>query len=66
MLSLHEKYIVDENGKKSAIVLPYSEWKEILHLLEEYEDICAYDKAKTKPSDPVPLEEALKKLKDVD
>ena len=66
MLSLHEKYIVDADGKKSAIILPYAEWKEVLHLLEEYEDIRAYDKAKAQPSDPISLDEALKKLKDAD
>lgn len=63
MISLHEKYIVDENGKKSAIVLPYSEWEKILDILEEYEDIRAYDKAKAKTSDPISFDKAIKDLK---
>lgn len=66
MLALHEKYIVDENGKKTAIVLPFTEWQKVMHILEEYDDICAYDKAKSKPSDAISFEDALKKLKDAD
>jgi hypothetical protein len=53
MLSLHKQYMVNEKGEKSAVVLPFAEWEKILHLLEEYDDICAYDKAKAQKSDPV-------------
>ncbi|TAK72015.1 MAG: hypothetical protein EPO11_10555 [Gammaproteobacteria bacterium] len=63
MLSLHEKFIVDEKGKKTAAVLPYAEWKKILLILEEYDDICAYDKAKSRPSHPASFKKAIKKLK---
>jgi len=61
MLPLHEKYVVNEKGKKTAIVLPFSEWKKVLEMLEEYEDICAYDKAKA--SNPVSFNKAIKKFK---
>jgi len=63
MLTLHEKFIVDENGKRAAAVLPYHEWQKIVILLEEYADICAYDKAKSRPSHPVPFKEAIKQIK---
>jgi PHD/YefM family antitoxin component YafN of YafNO toxin-antitoxin module len=65
MLELHEKYIVDGRGKKTAIVLPYAEWKKILDALEEYQEICAYDKVKARASDPIPFKKALKKLKEL-
>jgi hypothetical protein len=64
MFAVHEKYIVDEKGTKSAVVLPYAEWNKICEVLEEYEDICAYDKAKAQPSDPISFDDALKILKD--
>jgi hypothetical protein len=64
MLSLHEKYIIDNNGKKTAIMLPYAEWKKVLNILEEYEDIRAYDQAKAQPSNPISFNDALKELKD--
>ena len=63
MLTLHEKFIVDERGKKTATVLPYAEWKKVASILEEYEDICAYDKAKLRTSHPIPFKKVLKKLK---
>lgn len=50
MLTLNEKFIIDENGNKAAAVLPYSQWKNFLVILEEYDDICAYDKAKSQRS----------------
>lgn len=62
MLVLHEKFIVDQNGKKAATILPYNEWKKVVNILEEYEDICAYDQAKSRPLQPVPLKQALKQL----
>jgi len=63
MLSLHEKYIIDDKGKKTAAILPYLEWKKVLTILEEYDDICAYDKVKSKPSSAVSLKKALKSIK---
>jgi hypothetical protein len=63
MLALHEQYIINDKGKKTAIVLAYKEWEKILEILEEFEDISAYDKVKTQPSDPIPFDTALKSIK---
>ncbi|OAI49940.1 hypothetical protein AYO45_06735 [Gammaproteobacteria bacterium SCGC AG-212-F23] len=63
MLNLHEKFIVDEKGKKTATVLPYAEWRKIAAILDEYEDIIAYDKAKARPSHPISFKKAIKKLR---
>ena len=59
MLTLHEKFIIDEKGKKTATVLPYAEWKKVAAILEEYEDICAYDKAKSRTYNPISFKKAL-------
>lgn len=63
MLNLHEKFIIDEKGRKTAAILPYTEWKKITAILEEYADIRAYDKAKSRLSNPVPFKKVIKKLK---
>jgi hypothetical protein len=63
VLTLHEKFVVDGKGKKTATILPYTEWKKIVDVLEEYEEICAYDKAKSRPPHPVSFKKAIKKLK---
>jgi len=62
MIEIHEEYLVDENGNKKAIVLPLSEWQEIKEDLEELDDIKIYDKAKSKPSESVPFEEAVQQI----
>lgn len=63
MLTLRKKFIVDEKGRKIATVLPYTEWRKITTILEEYGNICAYDKAKSRTSNPVSFKKAVKKLK---
>jgi len=62
MLSIHQQFIVDEKGHKQSIILPYLEWEKILDILEEYDDIRAYDKAKMKASDPIPFNDAQRNL----
>lgn len=59
MFALHEKFIVNEKGKKTDIILPYVEWQKVLDVLEEYEDICAYDRAKAKSSHAVPFDRSI-------
>lgn len=54
MLSLPEKYIVDEKGEKTAIVLPYAAWEKIVEILEDYDALC-YDKVKARRSDLMPI-----------
>jgi len=44
------------------VVVSFSDWKKIKKELEELADIRAYDKAKTLPSNPVPFDEAVKKI----
>lgn len=63
MLRIHEEYVVDVDGKKKAIVVPMSEWQKILEALEELDDIKAYDKAKSKPSNPIPFEKAIEEIR---
>ncbi len=63
MIKLHQEYLIDEKGKKKAVVVPFAEWKKIREELEELDDIRAYDKAKSKPSDPVLFDEAVKQIR---
>ncbi len=63
MQKIDEEYLTDEGGNKKAIIVPISEWQQIKEDLEELEDIKAYDKAKSRPSEPVPLNEAVEELR---
>ena len=59
--ALHTEYIVDDKGNRRAVLRPLQEWEEIVEDLEELDDIKAYDHAKSRPSRPVPFDEAVGK-----
>lgn len=63
MFAVHEQYIIDEAGKKKSVVISVREWEKIREILEEYDDIRAYDEAKSKSSEMVPFKQAIKQLK---
>ena len=63
MLKIHQDYLIDENGNKKAVVVPFSEWQKIKEALEELDDIRAYDQAKSKPSEPIPFDEAVQQIR---
>ena len=63
MLKVRKDYLIDEKGEKKAVVVPFSEWHKIKEALEELDDIRAYDKSKSQPSEPVSFNEAIKKIR---
>ncbi len=62
MIELHEEYLVDEEGNRKAVVISIPEWRQIVRMLEELDDIRAYDEAKSQPSDPIPFERAVSEI----
>jgi PHD/YefM family antitoxin component YafN of YafNO toxin-antitoxin module len=61
-MATHEQYVIDEAGKRTAVLVPLQEWERIQAELEELADIRAYDEAKRHPSDPVPFEQAMAEI----
>ncbi len=62
MMTFHEQYIVDDEGKKKSVIIPLTDWERILEAIEELEDIRTYDEVKSEPSDAIPLEQALNEI----
>jgi PHD/YefM family antitoxin component YafN of YafNO toxin-antitoxin module len=62
MLTLHPQYVTDNKEHHQAVLLPYSEWKQVVEELEELDDIRAYDAAKAGPQDSMPFDQALQEL----
>ena len=60
MNTLHPQYITDEAGKKTAVVLPISEFEQILDELEELDDVRLYDEAKKDEEPPMLLDDYVK------
>ena len=56
------RYVVDENGKETAVILAIEEYRELLAALEELESIRAYDAAKGSAERPVPFEQAVEDI----
>ena len=63
MIHVHPEFVVDAQNHKKAVVLSIAEWGKLLNIMEELEDIRAYDKAKSKPSHPIPFDRAIKKIR---
>jgi hypothetical protein len=59
-MTLHPKYIIDETGNKSAVVLPIKEYDKLIEELEDIEDIRLYDEGKADKSPSIPIDEAFK------
>lgn len=64
MLKLHPEFVVNEKQQKKAVLLPIKEWQKLVEACEELEDIKAYDKAKSCPSDSMPFEQAVREIRE--
>ena len=61
-MTLKERFIVDENGKRIGVLLDIEDYHKLLEELEELEAIRAYDAAKASGDEAVPLEQALAEI----
>jgi hypothetical protein len=62
MTGFHGHYLVDEEGNRSAVVVPIADWQRIVEALEELDEIRAYDEAKQEPSEAIPFEQAVSEI----
>ena len=62
MLAIHPEYVIDERLNKKAVIVPFIEWEKILDILEEFDDIKAYDSAKKIQEELLPFDEALNEI----
>ncbi len=66
MVTVHPEYVVDKDKQPTAVLLPISEWEEVMDELEELDDIRAYDNAKANASaqDSIPLDQAVREIQE--
>jgi PHD/YefM family antitoxin component YafN of YafNO toxin-antitoxin module len=59
---------VDENGKRTGVILSVEEYGRMIEALEDLEDVRLYDEAKAAlqrgESEVVPLEQAMREIRD--
>lgn len=59
MKNTEHRYVVDESGKQTAVIVGVEEYRRLLQALEEVESVRAYDAAKASGEKPVPFEDAV-------
>ncbi len=55
-------YIVDSNGNKISVIIPYLEYQKIIEQLEEIEYIKEYLLSKNEKSELIPFESAFESI----
>jgi hypothetical protein len=64
MEQAHEQYVVDTEGNPVAVIVDIEFYRRLLDAWEELEAIQAYDLAKASGEQPIPLEEALRRMEE--
>lgn len=59
-----EQFVVDESGKRTAVLLEIEHYFELLEAQEELESIRAFDAAKQSGDEAIPFAQALKEIED--
>ena len=49
MIEVKEQYLVNSKGDKSAVLIPIEDYKKLMDIVEEYEDIKDFDERKENP-----------------
>ncbi|MBF0609334.1 MAG: hypothetical protein SFH39_08930 [Candidatus Magnetobacterium sp. LHC-1] len=62
MSVFNEQFIIDDNGKRTGVILQIEDYKKILEDMEELESIRAYDAAKTSGDEAIPLDQAIREI----
>ena len=62
-MSITEQIVTNKKGKAVAVQIPLSQYKKLLELAEEMEDIKAFDRAMKRKKDFIPFDQAVKELK---
>ncbi len=58
------QFVIDDHGKKLAVILPIREYNKMLDDLEELEDIKLYDAAKKGKQEFIDAEQAFKEIEE--
>ncbi len=64
-MKIKEKFITDEKGKKVSVIISIKEYKEIINMVEELEEIKLYDKLKSEDEDLIPFDKAIEEIEKI-
>jgi len=62
-MAVHKhQFVVDDSGKKTAVILDIEEYEELIDEVEELEALRAYDSAKAADDEAIPFEQAVSEI----
>ena len=65
---MEARYIVDENGKRTGVILPVEEYERLIEELEELEDVRAFDEAvearERGEDEVIPLDQTFREIRE--
>ena len=61
-MATKEQYVVDEEGRRTAVLLDVDYYRKLLAAFEEVESIRAFDEAKAADDDAVPFSQATEEI----
>ena len=62
MTRVKERFVVDQQGNKTEVVLPIEDYERLLEELEELESIRALDAATESADEAIPAEQAFSEI----
>ncbi len=62
MIALNERFLVDADGTRVGVLLDMQTYEQLLEAFEEFDDILAYDAAKSSGETPMPLDQAIAEI----
>ncbi len=64
MNTAKDQFVIDESGRRTAVLIDVDRYSELLSALEELESIRAYDEAKAAGDDAIPFLQAVQEIED--
>ena len=61
-MATKEQYVVDEDGRRTSVLLDVEYYHELLAAFEEIESIRAYDEAKASSDETIPFIQATEEI----
>jgi len=65
MTTTKEQYVVDENGKRTAVLLEIERYEKLLEAQEELEAMRAFDEAKASDDEAIPFSQAIAEIEEM-
>jgi PHD/YefM family antitoxin component YafN of YafNO toxin-antitoxin module len=62
MINLKERFIIDEKGNRTGVILDIQDYQKLLEEVEELQSIRAYDEAKASRDEVIPFDQAIEEI----